>query len=303
MTITRAGVALAALVLCVGPAVAEAPQPFPVFEAKRIKVPGASVAKGVEPVRRRITVQIDPEEQAAILAARPPMEKAGPLESEPDSADTRPKSGKYDWFWNEVSPDIGVGPGRLAQAMRAIQGAQNVSAPRMQAMQDIARAQGAPILKATVGTRVSPALVLAVIAVESSGRSDAVSSAGAAGLMQLQGPQTPFVIAHNRGFYVRRAPGGNEVFDACERAPLSTGVTLVAPVGYNGNPYRYVHRKFAQHYDCYSDISVPGFIRSVHGDNKSNPTQMGLVRKMKPKQVAAEIAQHFHLTLDDLKAL
>ena len=185
MTITRAGVALAALVLCVGPAVAEAPQPFPVFEAKRIKVPGASVAKGVEPVRRRITVQIDPEEQAAILAARPPMEKAGPLESEPDSADTRPKSGKYDWFWNEVSPDIGVGPGRLAQAMRAIQGAQNVSAPRMQAMQDIARAQGAPILKATVGTRVSPALVLAVIAVESSGRSDAVSSAGAAGLMQL----------------------------------------------------------------------------------------------------------------------
>jgi soluble lytic murein transglycosylase-like protein len=37
----------------------------------------------------------------------------------------------------------------------------------------------------TVGTRVSPALVLAVIAVESSGRADAVSHAGAQGLMQL----------------------------------------------------------------------------------------------------------------------
>ena len=125
----------------------------------------------------------------------------------------------------------------------------------------------------------------------------------AAGLVALRGPEAPVIIACNRGFYVDTSGGETEVFDACERAPLSTGVTLVAPVGYNGNPYRYVHRKFAQHYDCYSDISVPGFIRSVHGDNKSNPTQMGLVRKMKPKQVAAEIAQHFHLTLDDLKAL
>ena len=41
------------------------------------------------------------------------------------------------------------------------------------------------ILTATVGTRVSPALVLAVISVESSGRPTAVSTAGAQGLMQL----------------------------------------------------------------------------------------------------------------------
>ena len=52
-------------------------------------------------------------------------------------------------------------------------------------MQQIVRNTGVPILRATIGTSVSPALVLAVIAVESSGRSDAVSSAGAAGLMQL----------------------------------------------------------------------------------------------------------------------
>ncbi|MEO1797868.1 MAG: lytic transglycosylase domain-containing protein, partial [Pseudomonadota bacterium] len=37
----------------------------------------------------------------------------------------------------------------------------------------------------TVGTRVSPALVLAVISVESSGDAQAISRAGAQGLMQL----------------------------------------------------------------------------------------------------------------------
>ncbi len=55
----------------------------------------------------------------------------------------------------------------------------------MQALQDIARAHGTDILKATIGTQVSPALVLAVIGIESGGRKDAVSSAGAVGLMQL----------------------------------------------------------------------------------------------------------------------
>jgi soluble lytic murein transglycosylase-like protein len=60
-----------------------------------------------------------------------------------------------------------------------------VAAPRMQHMQDIARAQGIEILKSTIGTSVSPALVLAVISVESAGKTDAVSGAGAQGLMQL----------------------------------------------------------------------------------------------------------------------
>ena len=40
-------------------------------------------------------------------------------------------------------------------------------------------------MRATIDTRVSPALALAVIAVESAGRGDAVSGAGAQGLMQL----------------------------------------------------------------------------------------------------------------------
>jgi soluble lytic murein transglycosylase-like protein len=52
-------------------------------------------------------------------------------------------------------------------------------------MQDIASRYGRALLIETVGTNVSPALALAVISVESSGRADAMSKAGAQGLMQL----------------------------------------------------------------------------------------------------------------------
>lgn len=64
-------------------------------------------------------------------------------------------------------------------------GTSRVPAPRLQHMQDIAKLHGVDILRSTIGTKVSPALALAVISVESSGRTDAVSSAGAQGLMQL----------------------------------------------------------------------------------------------------------------------
>ena len=57
--------------------------------------------------------------------------------------------------------------------------------PRLQNMQTLAQAHGQNILTSTIGTDVSPALVLAVIAVESGGRTDALSTKGAQGLMQL----------------------------------------------------------------------------------------------------------------------
>ena len=95
--------------------------------------------------------------------------------------------GQYDWFWERVSPAVDKsGPGRLEVAMTTLATASTrVPAPRMQQMQEIARANGIDILRSTIGTQVSPALVLAVISVESAGRSDAVSGAGAQGLMQL----------------------------------------------------------------------------------------------------------------------
>jgi Putative rhamnosyl transferase len=125
----------------------------------------------------------------------------------------------------------------------------------------------------------------------------------ASGLLDLQGPETPFVIAYNRGFYVESQEGENDIFDSCERAPLSTGTTLVAPVDYPRNPYRFVHRALAQHYNTFSDISVPAFIRTIHGDNKSRPTQMGQTHKLNPRMISRQLRRHFGVDMDMLKAL
>ena len=172
-----------------GTAWPETPGAFPEFQAKRVTAPGAKTAAVPDPARRRITVQIDPKEQAERLAALPKFPAATPKIDSDAAEGPRPPAqagGSYDWFWDAVSPAMAdSGPGRLDTALRAIAGSGRVRAPRLQDLQDIARAQGASILGSTVGTSVSPALVLAVISVESAGRSNAVSHAGAAGLMQL----------------------------------------------------------------------------------------------------------------------
>ena len=123
------------------------------------------------------------------------------------------------------------------------------------------------------------------------------------GLLRLHDEPPPTIIAHNRGYYVKRREGGNEVFDAVERAPLSAGVTLVAPTDHGTNPYRFNHRKFAQHYNTYSEISVPGFIRTIHGDNKSNPQIMGLTHQMQPGRIAEDLIARFGVDIADLRAL
>jgi hypothetical protein len=157
------------------------------FTFKRLKVAGINPG-------RRITVQIDPVEQAAIMAASPKVdphpdyqdgtEPAAPAPLAPQVATTA----HYDWFWNTVPTAITAGDDRFFLAMATLsQGPDGsaVSAPRLQTMQNLASTWGADILKLTVGTKVSPALVLAVMAVESAGNATAESHAGAQGLMQL----------------------------------------------------------------------------------------------------------------------
>ncbi|SPH24638.1 Soluble lytic murein transglycosylase [Defluviimonas aquaemixtae] len=175
-----------AALLGAGAAAAEtAPQPYSDFTFKRISAPSASGSK-------RITVQIDPEEQARRLATPqlPPPENPIPRGGAAPGLLPAAPSGpsEYDWYWDNVSPALGAGAGRFPLALAALtQGPEGsaVAAPRLQHMQDIARLHGREILAATIGTEVSPALVLAVIGIESAGRADAVSSAGAVGLMQL----------------------------------------------------------------------------------------------------------------------
>lgn len=153
---------------------AEGPKPFPKFEAKRVKAP----QRGAKP---RIDVQIDPAAQTR------PAETPQPAAAPANAPGAPAAPGSYNWFWQKVSPDAAKsGPGRLDQAITVLAGSDvKVPSPRLQDMQDIARVRGIDILRSTIGTQVSPALVLAVISIESSGKADAVSSAGAQGLMQL----------------------------------------------------------------------------------------------------------------------
>ncbi|MBN8630641.1 MAG: lytic transglycosylase domain-containing protein [Rhodobacterales bacterium] len=158
------------------------------FSFKRVKVGDSLPGK-------RITVQIDPEEQARFLAALPKVDPNPVHEPEvpkvADDATGEPgpaPSSSYAWYWDKVPPGLGDKADRFELALASLtQGpdGSSVRAPRLQHMQEVADEYGKDILRATLDTNVSPALVLAVIGIESAGRSDAVSSAGAVGLMQL----------------------------------------------------------------------------------------------------------------------
>ncbi|MGY3437701.1 MULTISPECIES: lytic transglycosylase domain-containing protein [unclassified Marinovum] len=152
------------------PAWGEAPA-FQDFEARRVKPPKPGTKK-------RILVQIT---APAPREVAPP--KAAPATEGGSGAPA------YGWFWTTVSTKAeDQNAGRLDEALAALDNApdnQAVRAPRLSDLQSLASVHGIDLLKATVGTQVSPALALAVMSVESGGRVDAVSSAGAQGLMQL----------------------------------------------------------------------------------------------------------------------
>ncbi|MCU0909840.1 MAG: lytic transglycosylase domain-containing protein [Rhodobacteraceae bacterium] len=176
--------ALAAILAIPGvPAGAQETPAAPTYAPKRIAPPAAGTA-------RRITVQIDPAEQARFIAALPPFPQGGSanLPTDGPQADANAAT-TFPWYWEVVSPAIGAAsPARLAEATAGLTAGpdgKSVPTPRMQSMATIAERYGAEILQATVGTNVSPALVLAVIGIESAGRPTAVSHKGATGLMQL----------------------------------------------------------------------------------------------------------------------
>lgn len=149
---------------------ASGPKPFPEFTFKRVKVPDSGA-------QRRITVQIQPQ-----LETREPSRDA--------DTDEPPGQDEYAWFWAEISPSLSAAaPGRLLPAVLHLKKGPAVPTPRLQSLQKIMGEYGSYILTSTVGTGVSPALVLAVISIESTGRAAAVSPKGATGLMQLM-PET-----------------------------------------------------------------------------------------------------------------
>jgi len=170
-------VAFAVALAVAGGAVADSPPPFPDFTFKMGKPPEPGAGK-------RITVQIEPGDQPL-----PRARDAGNETAEGESTGAAAPESHYGWFWSEVETAAGTDPAaRLSRAFDRLDKGPDgtrVAAPRLQLMQSIASRDGPDILRATIGTRVSPALALAVIAVESAGRTGATSDKGAQGLMQL----------------------------------------------------------------------------------------------------------------------
>lgn len=174
MRIFRAVMAVMALLAAAGGVAAQTgePAPFPEFTFRRVTPPGEGFAG------RRITIQIAPPDPAAAAAGREDRAETPPPPADPNGAG---------WFWDVVPASLEA-PGRFDQALRHLSAADEAAAlgvPRLDLLRRLAEAHGRDILSATVGTPVSPALVLAVMSVESAGAGDAVSSAGAQGLMQL----------------------------------------------------------------------------------------------------------------------
>ena len=168
--LARGGLVAVVLLLTLGLGfAAQAVKASDTFSFRRIGLPQGDA--------RRITVQIALGTDALAGAAEPDLIE-GPSSTGAAS----------EWFWLKVPAGIheASGAARFAAAMRAIEVAgASVGGPRLALLQKIADSYGPLILRETVGTRVSPALVMVVIATESSGRADAISSAGASGLMQL----------------------------------------------------------------------------------------------------------------------
>lgn len=155
----------------------DAPSPaWPKVTPKRIGVPSSGTSK-------RITVQIRPSDMARQRsqsdAARAALPGGAVGEAAPDLSD---------WFWSRVPHDAAnASPERFAIALQALEaeGAQPVATPDFQHVTDLAKRYGVELLVHSLETAVSPALALAVMSVESAGAADAVSPAGAQGLMQL----------------------------------------------------------------------------------------------------------------------
>lgn len=164
--LARAGTGgLAALVI--GATAGFAAEPFADFTFRRVKPPSAGT-------KRFITIQIAPPQQAARTGSNPASE---------------PPAG-YGWFWQSIRPErAAAAPGRfLAAGALPAPPEAGRSAPRLEALRAIAAARGAEILLATLGTRVSPALALAMIgALESPDPSRPFAGTRAAGPDSLEG--------------------------------------------------------------------------------------------------------------------
>lgn len=175
-------VILPAVVFCAA-FLASIPQPLAAqasgdFTFKRLTPP-----QGDE---KRLNIQVEPRDEVRPVLS-PRIDPDKDLELAPAAAVT-----ELPWFWNRLSAGLNDGsPQRLELATGIIDDypenrAQFGENPEQIA--EIARRFGPDILRASIEAQVSPALLLAIIQVESGGFADKGSPTGPAGLMQLKPP-------------------------------------------------------------------------------------------------------------------
>lgn len=121
-------------------------------------------------------------------------------------------------------------------------------------------------------------------------------------LLGMRETDDPFVIAFNRGLYLD-ADAEDPVTEWYERAPLGIGLAMVAQKGDAATVFRRNHRQFMQYYDCYTEVTQPMWIRSVHQDNDSSAQPTGRAGTLKPPGIRKCLRRGFGLNHDMLAAL
>lgn len=163
-------------------------------EPVRADTPSFKRVKPLAPTGRNlINIQVEPVAPVErVLSHVPDIPAAVPkpaIVKVPQTGTLATPTTKTGWFWAQMSPSLAAAnPSRMLSAYQVV--LQHAGQPAARAigetrLEELSRLYGARIEKATAGTRVSPALVLAVMAVESAGKPKARSHAGAVGLMQL----------------------------------------------------------------------------------------------------------------------
>ncbi|HUF56348.1 MAG TPA: lytic transglycosylase domain-containing protein [Thermohalobaculum sp.] len=139
--------------------------------------------------RSRMHIVRVPRPGERIILPRPepvsaPVET--PVHDTPIRRESRPKTrpANHDWFWVSNNPRAAASPARWHQAIESVR-SRTAPIVSRRTLRTIAARFRNQIATAARKHDVSESLILAVIAVESAGRPDARSHAGAEGLMQL----------------------------------------------------------------------------------------------------------------------
>ncbi len=148
-------------------------EPFKDFTFRLVKPP-------VKGTKKLITIQVQPPKASAKVA----------ITSVPGD-----RTDLSEWFWRDISTDLAAaGPGRFKAASdQLVQKPPGyaMNTPSLERFRQISLSFGNDILLATIGKNISPALVLAMIGIESEGHAEVASNKGTVGLMQI----TPQVAA------------------------------------------------------------------------------------------------------------